>query len=292
MEAALMKRALLAAGLLGSGCTMVTGAGDYEVDPDREQEIIDTMLLSMTRDLDYSFAAMDAHANSPLDVAIVNANNVMQARARIIMPRSVEGEYPTERLVMQKALTPGQQQLFFYADSDSNNLVNSQEDDPEEFPGFEHIWIEPVPPSGQGLFTHSTNFIFFTEDAFTTNQDLILEPPMLDLGNLTPQQLAECVQKKFDALFDETFEVKVFLTDEERQVGYFKMYEGGAPPKDFRVRLPGIIDNGTEYSFKVLLDGELEEGREFTIRAPASGPLSVPASKWLGLEKLMQVTCR
>jgi hypothetical protein len=287
-EAALMKHAVLGF-LLSTGCTLVTGASDYEVDPDKEQEVIDAMLLAETRDLDYGFAAMDAHADVALDVAVVNANDVMQARARIILPRPVEGTYPTEQLVMKNALTPGEQRLFFYADSDANNTVNSKADD---LPAFEHIWIEPVPPSGMGLFTHSTNFIFFTEMDFDTNEDLVLEPPMLELGNLDPAQLADCVNKKFDALFDETFEVKIFLTDEDRQVGYFKMYEGGTPPPEFRVRLPGIIDNGSDYSFQVLLDGKRDEGREFTIRAPAMGPLTVPASKWLGLEKLMAVTCR
>ena len=56
----------LATALLG--CTAVTDAGDYEVDP-----------AVAARDLDFSFEAMP-HAVQALDVAVVNADKQMQAR--------------------------------------------------------------------------------------------------------------------------------------------------------------------------------------------------------------------
>src|SRR5262245_15649876 len=107
MEARRMKAVAWLALLLGSGCTMVTGAGDYKVDPEKEQEIADMMAMSMVRDLDYSFVDMSTHPNQALDVAVVDERDVLQARARIILPKLVGGVVPTERLVMKNALTPG-----------------------------------------------------------------------------------------------------------------------------------------------------------------------------------------
>ena len=88
----LCSAALLSAPYLVS-CTMVTGAGDYEVDPVREQQEIDKVLMSKVRDLDYTMRKMsDFHAGSPLDVAVVDEDNVMQARARIMLAPQPAGE--------------------------------------------------------------------------------------------------------------------------------------------------------------------------------------------------------
>jgi hypothetical protein len=267
-----------------AGCTLVTGAGDYEVDAELEQRMEDELAMSVTRDLDFSFSAMDAHADTPLDVAVVNERNFLQARARIVMPRPVEGSYPTERLVMKRALTPGAQRLFFYADTNGDNDIQGSMQRIQE-----HIWVEPVPPAGVGTFMHSLDFIFFSEDDFGQNQDLVLERPMPSVGELPLEQVLACFRDKFEGEFDETFEVKVFFAAEDRQVGYFKLYAGGTPPQSFEISLPGIIDIGSDYHFEVLTDGMVKH--EFTETAPDVETWRIPATRWLRLN-LEPADCR
>jgi hypothetical protein len=197
---------------------------------------------------------MSAHADTPLDVAVVDADQVLQARARIIMPLAPQGgDFPTETLVMEKALTAGEQKLYFYVDTNDDNRIQGTKD-----AIVEHIWIKTLDPDGSGSFVHSTMFQFFTEQDFTKlNGDVVLELPMplgADLSNAAKRCFSDALAKEFtDAL-----EVKIYLESEDRQVGYFKMHKGNTPPLGGEWRLRGIVDAGNQYRFEVLLDGEVE----------------------------------
>jgi hypothetical protein len=281
-----MKAARLALSFACSACTMVTGAGDYEVDAEKEQEVRDMVAMSMVRDLDYGFADMDTHPDQTLDVAVVDSRDVLQARARVVLPKLVDGMVPTERFVMKRALTPGPYTLYFYADSNGDNVIQGSRARIEE-----HIWVEPAAPSGTGTFTHNLNFIFFSADEFTQNQNLVLERPLLsDLPGLTPDQAFMCFAKLFTQKFENTFEVKVYLASEMRQQGYFKVTKGGTLPAGFEIHLDGIIDEGNMYHFEVLFDGIPHN--EFTAPAtPENGEWRIPAKTWLDLEP-RAIDCR
>lgn len=229
---------LAALGVCASACTLASGILGYEVDPSIE-----------TRDLSFRFVGMKPHQTTPLDVAVVDQDQVMQARARIFLPPAPSGDYPDEVLRMEQALTPGAHKLFFYADSNGDYVIDDGE----------HIWIEEVPPSGAGEFTHSTTFQFFTEEDFATqNGDMVFAYPRL--SGVEDDASAQCGAQHI-AAFD-TFELRVFLVSEDRQVGLIKSYRGTLLSAD--LRLNGILDAGSAYRLDVLVDGEVEASSEHT----------------------------
>ena len=125
------------AAILLSGCTVISGAGDYEVDPS-----------AVVRDLDYTFINMIAHAGDAqrpdvqsgfLDVAVVDETNLLQARARIILPPAMGAEYADEQIVMHNALIAGAQRL----------PLGGRE---ALFPGFVPAYIRPLFCEGKGPF--------------------------------------------------------------------------------------------------------------------------------------------
>ncbi len=257
-----------AAAILLSGCTVISGAGDYEVaDP-----------AASTRDLDYEFVGMIAHAGIPLDVAVVDQSNLLQARARIILPPVADGEYPSERLVMKKALTPGEQTLYFFADNDGNGLVAG-----EKRKIVEHIWIEPLDSDGIGEFVHNTSFDYFNEDAYIPiGGALVLQMPAPRTTDV--EALLECLDGKFGRQLD----VTLTLIEQERQVGLFRRYRGTKAPEE--VRLGGVLDGGSQYRIEVSVDGEIK--KTLTKQAPASDDLIVPAGEWLPIKLEDAVNCR
>lgn len=251
--------ALAYLGLLG-GCTVISGVNDYEVvDP-----------LSDTRDLDYSFVGMVAHAAVALDVAVVDENNLLQARARIILPPAV-ADYPSERLVLRNGLTAGEQTLYFFADNNGNGLVDGSKDRI-----VEHIWIEEVNPDGVGEFVHNTNFIYFNEKSYTPlNGALVLQMPDLPSGEeLDPVQRAflACVERKLGDRVD----VALTLVEQDRQVGLLRRHKGTPYPEEFK--LSGVLDGGSKYKIEVLVDDVVKKGFERT--APVEGDLVVPTGDW------------
>ena len=273
-----LSRALVLSAPYLVSCTMVTGAGDYEVDPVREQQEIDKIAMSKVRDLDYTMLKMsDFHAGSPLDVAVVDEDNVMQARARIMLAPQPAGETVVETVHLDQALTPGKQQLFFYVDSQQNYKV-----DGSAAQIIDHIWIKPVNADGTGEFTHSTMFQFFTEEAFTIlNGDVILKFPGMNLSEVQRR----CLEGQVDASFNDTFEVKIYLASEDRQVGLFKTYKGGTLPSDNQIKLVGILDARNSYHIQTVVDGNVK--RELDVVAPdpqkESDPkdIVVEARDWL-----------
>ena len=257
-QAKTVRSILCACAILGSGCTLISGAGDYEVvDP-----------AGRTRDLEYEFVGMVPHAGFPLDVAVVDEKKLLQARARIILPPPVAADFPTERLVMKNALTPGEQTLYFFADNDGDGLV-----DGSQKKIIEHIWIEPLDPDGVGKFEHNTNFDYFNEDAYTPlGGALVLEMPAFPAGG-DVETLFKCLDEKLGKQLD----ITLTLIEEDRQVGLFRRYRGTAAPKE--IRLSGVLDGGSQYRIEVLVDGENK--KTLTKQAPASDDLIVPSTEWL-----------
>jgi hypothetical protein len=264
--------------LLGlSSCTLVTGAGEYEVDPVREQQEIDEDLMSRVRDLDYTlFKMSDNHPGLPLDVAVVDQDHVMQARARIMLaPQPAGADSVAEVLHLDQALVVGPQELYFYVDGAQNYKVDGSMSQI-----VDHIWIKPVNPDGTGEFTHSTVFQFFNEEAFSTiGGDVILKFPEPSAGAMLSEVQRRCLSKQVDELFDETSEVKIYLADEERQVGLFKTYEGGTLPSDNQIKLVGLLDSGSDYLIQVVLDGNV--ARDVSATAPEGGNVMLAPMDWL-----------
>jgi len=245
--------------LLTAGCTAISGASDYEVDPS-----------TVVRDLDYSFAGMVPHANVTLDVAVVDENKLLQARARIILPPPVT-DYPTEELVLRNGLTPGEQTLYFFADNDGDGLVGGSKDKI-----VEHIWVEKVDPNGIGEFTHNTNFIYFNEKSYTPlNGALVLELPELAKSEEpTPAERAflTCLDRKLG----KQLEVTLTLVEQDREVGLFRRYAGTPYPES--VRLNGVLDGGSLYKIEVRVDGIVKKA--FERAAPAEDDLVIRTAEW------------
>ncbi len=249
---------------------MISGANDYEVqakDP-----------TASTRDLDYEFIGMVAHAGIPLDVAVVDESDILQARARIILPPPVD-DFPAERLVMKNGLTPGGQTLYFFADNDGDGSV-----DGTIRKIVEHIWIEPVPDDGKGQFMHDTNFDYFNEDDYRAlNGALVLKMPESAAG-ADATAFLECLDGKLGKQLD----VILTLIEQDRQVGLFRRYRGTAAPEE--VRLNGILDGGSQYSIEVIVDGKTK--KKFEKQAPTNDDLVVPASEWLPISLAEALACR
>jgi hypothetical protein len=256
-------------------CTLVTGANDYKVDAAREQEEKDREAESKVRDLDYEMSMMsEFHAGTPLDVAVVDQDDVMQARARIML--APVGQEEVEHIHLDKALTPGPQRLFFYVDSNQNYKIDGTMNQI-----IEHIWVKPVNPDGTGMFVHSTMFQFFTEQDFAIlNGNVLLKFPTGPAATLNDAQ-RRCLQKQIEQAFDDTFEVKIYLASEDRQVGLFKTYKNGALPSDDQIKLVGILDAGNTYHIQTVFDGNVK--KELDRTAPQSGDIVVEAKDWLPL---------
>jgi hypothetical protein len=208
-------------------------------------------------------------------VALVNENKQMQARARIILaPNLPDGQIPDETMVLTRALKPfAEYELYFYADGNGSYAFD---------PG-EHNWIEPVPASGKGTFVHSTTFpMDFSEDDFTLlNSDLIFDMPNLPGGMILQEAFLACLAQQFATV--QTFDIRVFLEAEDRQVGLFKTYAGNEPTRgdlEGGIKLEGILDSGSAYRVDVVLN---DQTNSFTITAPSDTSVTevhVPAEQW------------
>lgn len=269
---------LIAASVL-SGCTVISGVGDYKViDTDAGDLVPDTQAMNEVRDLSYKFTGMVAHAAVALDIAIVDEANLLQARARIILPPPV-ANFPAEEVVMRNALTPGKQTLYFFADNDGDGSV-----DGSAKAIVEHIWIVPVEPNGIGAFAHNTNFMYFKDDAYTSlNGALVLEMPM-PTGVPTPD-FKECLEKRLGKRLD----VKLTLIEQSRQVGLFRRYRDTPAPVT-EIRLKGLLDGGSFYRIDVLVDGMVK--KSFNKQAPATGDLVVKAADWFPVTLAGSLDCR
>jgi hypothetical protein len=276
--------ALLAFGAGLSACTLITSANDYEVDPALEggQEPD----ASKTRDLQFEFIGMYPHAEMPLDVAVVNENQVLQARARMVLPPITAdvSKYPTIELDLHNGLPPGAHSLYFYADSDGDGMVDLKDNGPGKAPGIiEHIWIVDLDPDGIGEFTHVVDFQPFTEDDYSSlNGDLVMQLPMLQSASV---DVRECIEDKIGG----DVEIKLTLKSVDRQVGLFRRSADTPLPED-GIRLRGILDGGSIYRIDVVVDGATKKTFEKT--APPTGNLEVPPGEWLPVRIQSALDCQ
>jgi hypothetical protein len=245
-----------------ASCTLATDATDRKVDP------------SLARDLNFTFRKMDAHAGTPLDVVLVSApaelaneadggvKRRLRTHARIVLPPAKSGTpYPDENLFLANAMerSGAPHELLFYADTDDDNkifygvLMGT--------PGSEHIWREPVSPTGVGEFVHSTDFVDFFENEYSPTGDVVLSvtAPAPDW------RPAACANGK-----DHMLEVRVTLSPsgEAREIGYYRNYARNDLPTKSIV-LEDIVDSGSEYQFEVLIDG-VPARPAFATSAPGS----------------------
>jgi hypothetical protein len=132
-----------------------------------------------------------------------------------------------------------------------------------------------------GKFVHSTNFQFFTEDAYTSlNGDLVLKMPNAAAG----VDLLACLRDRLG----EQAEVRLTLVAEERQVGLFRRYRDTQVPSS--IRLAGILDGGNQYRIEVLVDGKVQRTLEKS--APPDGDLVIEASEWFPVSLADIAACR
>ena len=255
------KTALLALLLGASACTFITDANERKVGS------------GAAGDLRITFKSMAVHQSLPMDIAIVNQDDILQGRARILLPpRPAVPGYPDVQLVMEKTLGSGSYRLLFYIDDNGNNLVDRN---PKDNSVLEHVWIEPVPANKPGSFTHNIRFVPFSEQDYTNiGGDIVLAAPMVPAG--ASEAIKLCLTQKLNAVVRKNLEVKVLLAEDERQIGYFETFRGNPMPSD--VRLVGIVDAPNSYRFDVFVDGEKKSS--FNRESAVGAELVVPASEW------------
>ena len=239
-----------------SACTLITDADDRKV-------------VAGLTDLDFTFAEMGVHKSLPLDVAIVNEDDVLQGRARVLLPAEAS-PYPEVNVKLENALPPGKHRLFFFIDNNQNNKVDGAPNRIDE-----HIWIEDVPASGKGSFKHSINFNPFTEaDYQSLNTDVVFELPMLPAN---APRLRACLAKLVDDRIEDSLALHVTLTSEQREVAYFKTFKGNPLPEE--IRLSGVIDVPNEYRIDVVIDGEQKNSINLTA-SEDDQEFVIPTNRW------------
>lgn len=255
------KIALLSLLLGASACTLITDANERKVG-------------GAEGDLRFVFKSMAVHESTPMDLAIINQDGLLQGRARMILPpRPASGDFPDVSLVMEKTLGGGQYELLFYIDDNNNNSVDRQ---PDGDGVLEHIWREPVPKSGQGTFTHNIRFVQFTEQDITDiGGDIVLQAPVIPPG--AAEAIKQCFAQKFNSTVRKSLEIKVFLEEDQRQIAYFATFKGNPVPGS--VRLVGIVDAPNMYRFDVFIDGAKKSS--FNRESEVGKDLVVMASEWL-----------
>ena len=257
--------------LILTGCTLATDAGDRQVDP------------AIDRRLDFTFVAMGAHGvqsdggPQTLDAVVVRMEALptdkpaLVSRARIVLPPLMPGEpYPDEHLVQDGVFGEGDYQLWFYVDSDGDNVIKRL--DPLRPGEEEHIWKREVPE--QKRFEHALSFQHFVESDFTTVGDLRL------LIDAAMEWKLSCPQG-----VEQTLEVKVFLGS--KQVGLYRNY-GSNPPPSAPVVLKGIADPNSTYLIQTFVNGTLV--KSLSAMAPATTPFPITFRDWYPLPGTLSAT--
>jgi hypothetical protein len=244
---------------IGAGLLCCVGCAEPDIRPS-------------SSDLSYEFVAMDAHADTALDVAVVDEQDVLVARARIILPRAVEERFPDVQLRLDDIRASGSRRLFFYADSNGDNIQQGTEQRLEE-----HGWVVAVPGSGNGTFEHTIDIEFIDPHSYVAGDDLVLQGPYPDASEEELAGIESCLAAALADSVLESFEVRVYR-EGESQVGYFRMLRDNTPPPGFDIRLAGIIEPSVEYTFEVLMDGAVVLT---SVWATIGGTLSLDPHEWL-----------
>jgi hypothetical protein len=251
------------------GCTLITDATDRKI-------------VDGPRDLNFSFEDLNVHRGLPLDVAVVNEDDVLQARARVILPPEQNAaKYPIVPINLHRALPPGKNRLLFYIDNNNDNLINKQPNGD----ALEHVWIRDVPSSGSGSFAHTFDFNPFTEDDYTAlNGDLIIGMPnAADAG----AAVRLCLMKLFKDTVKDSVVIHVFSSEDDREVAYFKTFPGNptGTPEVFK----GVIDAPNMYRIDVLVDGKLKNS--INRSSEVGKALVVPAGSWFPANNALTNGC-
>jgi len=260
-------------------CTLVTGAGDYGVElnvskPDGGDD--SGTPRTAGRDFDFTLINFLAHAGIPVDVAVVSQSNALQARAVVLMPPMGSGDYPPERIQLAGILLPGKNQLFFFADKNGDGSLEAFMPGDAKKVTLEHSWIVPIPTNGVLKFPHGTDFRDFSPDDFSQQGDIVFRLPQLAPDALPA--IKEQVSEKFETALGDVAELRVYSSDDGRQVGLYRRHAGTQLPAQ-ELRIPGIADPGTLYDFELSIDGKIVS--DFSARAPTEGDLTILAAKWL-----------
>jgi hypothetical protein len=226
----------------------------------------------VSSDLTYEFVAMGPHADTALDVAVVDERDALVARARILLPRAGEGRFPDVQLALDDVRATGSRRLFFFGDSNGDNVQQGAEQRPEE-----HGWVIDVPGSGNGTFEHTIEIEFIDPQSYTAGADLVLEGPHPDASDEELAVLAPCLAAALSDSVAESFEVRVYR-DDDSQVGYFRMLRDNTLPPGLEVRLAGIIESQFAYRLEVLLDGAVALTSVWTT---IGGTLTLSSRDWL-----------
>jgi hypothetical protein len=253
-------KALALAASLGvapfAGCTLITDANDRKV-------------VTGLTDLDFTFTEMGVHASLPLDVAIISEDDVLQGRARVLLPPAAT-PYPDVNVKLSKALVPGKNRLFFFIDNNQNNKVDSAPNKIDE-----HVWIEDVPTSGKGSFKHAINFTVFSESDYQSlNTDVVFELPNVPAN---APRIRACLAKLLDDRMKESLELHVTLTADQHEVGYFKTFKGNPLPNE--IRLAGVVDAPNEYRIDVVVDGEQRNSINLSSETGET-EFVIPTNRW------------
>jgi hypothetical protein len=261
-------RRFLPALLCLASCTLATDATDRKVNP------------SIGRDLSYTFKSMNPHAGQPLDVVVAERipgaeppakTHRLRAHARIVLPPSTTGaDYPDQPLYLANVLTGKDTDLLFYADSDDNDQIAPGIT--AGVAGGEHIWVEPVPESGIGEFTHRFNFIEYTRDQYSlATGDVVLAVD--GSADWRPTPMVCGTEPR-------VLEVIVTLdpNGDAQQIGYYRNVSTN-PALTQPVRLDDIVDASNDYTFIVVVDGVIV--KNFTATAPQAGEFLIAQSAWL-----------
>jgi hypothetical protein len=263
-----IKRASLALSALSlAACTFITDA--------TERKIVDG-----PGDLEFSFDGLSVHFDKTLDVAVVNGDDVLQARARVILPPK-QDPYPSVPINLHRALPSGKNRLLFFIDNDSNNVIDVQPNGDV----LEHLWIRDVPGSGRGSFMHTFDFNPFSDDDYTAlNGDLIIGTPnAMDAG----PAVRLCLMKLFKDTVKESVVIHVVSIEDDREVAYFKTFPGS--PTGSQEVFKGVIDAPNEYRIDVLVDGKLKNS--INRSSEVGKDLLVPAGSWFPANNAMTAGC-
>lgn len=264
---------------LSPGCSLVTEAGDYEVESEESKP--DAGKSPSTpgtsgRNLDFTLINFSPHAGIAVDIAVVSRGDVLQARAIVLMPPAGSGEYAPERIELEGVLLPGENKLFFFADNDRSMDLQAFTIEGEKKVRLEHSWILEVPQDGVLKFPHATNFEEFRPGDYSQQRDVVFRLPEIAAG--ATAEVQRNIRDRFDSALGNVAEIAVFSDDDGRQVGLFRRH-AGIPFPEGELRLPGIADPGTLYAIELAIDGKVV--MEFSQRAPIDGNMTILATKWL-----------
>lgn len=216
LRLALMLAAITALG----GCTLVVGG------------MVDPLEDDRTPDMVYDLVAFEPHVGQLTELFLVSDDGLVQARA-IYDPLPAADV----RVVLRNVVETNVRRVDFYSDLNENRVMDPSEPDPIDdmrriFP--DHMWRDTLMPDGTGSFRHSTNFT----DIVTDNRARLVGGPF------------SLVLRDVEAFVDQPARVSVIDLN-DREVIFYQL--GSVPASPLDLRVPGMIDDGTEYRVEIRL---------------------------------------